>query len=621
MCVKVLRFLKSLFFKSLQIKLVLVIVFVIFVPTIFLVNYNFIRTERVLEEKTSNLIIDSMQQIGNQIENVCLDIIKLSNVISTDKIIINTLSQIDVSENDEIFPDNKDIFNLTNAEALRFSKIEDQLKYSKAGIFFNYTADVMIIGKDGIIYNSIDNYNDLMMRLRDMKNFKKQDWYKKLTSEKQSILWTAPFYYNTGYPHGQDRFISVSRVIKNDYSKDILGIIMINISEEHFKTIMGNHATGVVSLLNENKDVIFSSDLEKVKMQLPKINGIIPDKHKGYFFAEIGRNKYMVNYYTLNRFNWNLISIIPYEEVFEEIRVLKAKIYSLNMVSFILFLIISIGLILYMTNPLKKLIGTIKNLKIGDYSVGLENEDDSDDVSGIVKSFHYMLGRIEELVKMVMQEQQFEHELKYEALRAQINPHFLFNTLNTIKWSARMSGAYNVSKMISALGKMLEISMNKGEEEITFKDELELAQSYVMIQNLRYNDKLLLNIEIDEDLKNYKVLKLILQPIIENSIIHGLKDKQDEGHITVKVVKEGNMIKADVTDNGKGISEEKINEIMADIGKDYSKQKFTAIGLRNIQERIKIKYGKEYGLKIFSQVGQGTTVSLILPCIFPGDEE
>jgi two-component system sensor histidine kinase YesM len=253
-------------------------------------------------------------------------------------------------------------------------------------------------------------------------------------------------------------------------------------------------------------------------------------------------------------------------------------------------------------------------MKIGEYSIGSKNMEVSDDVSGIVNSFEYMFKRVEELVQIVIMEQKRESDMKYEALRAQINPHFLFNTLNTIKWSAIMSGSENVSKMISALGKLLEVSMNKGEDEITLKEEMELTESYVYIQNIKNNDKLKLVFDIDEELQELKILKLILQPIVENSINHGLKNKPGSGEIRISAIIKENKLVVTVRDDGVGISEEKVERILyAD--DENGRHKYNGIGLNNIHERLKIKYGSDYGLSIESEEGKGTKVDIILPVI------
>ncbi len=226
-----------------------------------------------------------------------------------------------------------------------------------------------------------------------------------------------------------------------------------------------------------------------------------------------------------------------------------------------------------------------------------------------------MFKRIDELVDVVIQEQKLEQELKYDALIAQINPHFLFNTLNAIKWTAMMSGSQNVSEMLSSLGKLLEISMNKGADEISFKKEFELVEAYIYIQNVRYNDKFILTFNVDEEIYELKVLKLILQPIVENSVIHGFNGKKIDCLIKINALKQDNFIRVEVIDNGIGIDKNGIEQILIENDMNYARQKFNRIGLKNIQERLRLKYGDKFGLEVESREGMGTKVTVILPII------
>jgi two-component system sensor histidine kinase YesM len=177
-----------------------------------------------------------------------------------------------------------------------------------------------------------------------------------------------------------------------------------------------------------------------------------------------------------------------------------------------------------------------------------------------------------------------------------------------------MGGSENVPKMISALGRLLEVSMNKGEDEITLKQELELTESYVYIENIKNNCGLKLTFDVDENTENLKILKLILQPIVENSIIHGFKNRKADDEIKIGAKTEENKLIVSVRDNGAGINKEKIDQILYS-GLDQGRHKYSGIGLININERLRIKYGSDFGLKIESEENEGTTVSILLPIL------
>jgi two-component system sensor histidine kinase YesM len=601
-------------FKSLQFRIFFIIFILLFVPVLLLLNYNFTRTEVVLKNNTSELVLSNLEQIGQKIDNVSEDIMKISSMVSSNSVIASNLMGYGHKEIDKFRL--RELEYLGADDVIKISEVQKQIYYVK-NHFFNYTTHVILFGADGNLYCSLDTvYDELKFKTEYIKKYKEQIWYNTLKSNESLGLWTAPFTYDI--EGDNKRYISLSRVFKDNITQDKLGIITVNYSEDNFKQFLGSDVNGIITLLNREKEPIFSSSQNYDDKSFEQTYSKIPDRGKGNFINEIEDKQYLVNYYSIEKNGWSLVSMIPYKDVMREIELLKTNTYSINFIIFISFFLIALSMIVHMTNPLKNLIWKIRKMKIGEHSIGLKDVDSFDDVSGLVISFEYMMKRVEELVNVVIQEQKRESDLKYEALRAQINPHFLFNTLNTIKWSALMSGSENVSKMISALGKLLEVSMNKGDDEIPLNEEIDLTEAYVYIQNIRFNDKIKLIYNIDEYLGKLKVLKLILQPIVENAIIHGFKDKTTCGEINIVAELRINKLVLVVKDNGSGISKDKIQRIF-ETNDDLQKQKYSSIGLWNINERLKIKYGNEYSLTIESEEGKGTTVFVLLPIIENND--
>lgn len=598
--------------KSLQLRILLVIFIFLFVPIAILLNYNFVKTETVLQEKTSRLVLGNLEQIGNKLDNATEDIMKISSMISSNSVILSGLSGYGHKKIDDF--ETKGILSLDSNDIIKKSKIQKEINYVKNN-FFNYKMHVFLFGADGIVYCSLDTvYDDLAFSLEYSRKYREQDWYKTLETNETVGTWTAPFSYNIDSDNGK-RYISLARMIKNYNTQDILGVIMVNFSEDNFKEFLGDSVNGTVILLNDNKQTIFSNGAEEMdgsqfdEMVLKKL----PEDGIGYFSTELSGKKYLVNYYSIRGLDWFLVSLMSYDDVMKDITKLRANSFTINSVIFITFFMIALVMLFRLTYPLKRLIFKIRRMKIGDHVVGMKNMEYSDDVSGIVNSFEYMIKRVGELVETIIAEQQYENELKYDTLRAQINPHFLFNTLNTIKWSAMMSGSQNVANMISALGKLLEVSMNKGDDEITLGEELELTKSYIYIENIKHNGELKLTYDQAQWTEHYKILKLILQPIVENSIIHGLKNRPG-GEISLSAEIKENKLLVKVKDNGSGISKEKIDQIL-DSGHDQGRHKYSSIGLINIHERLRIKYGADYGLFIESEENKGTVVSITLPVI------
>lgn len=610
-------------YRNLQIRIIISIVILVFTAVFFSLNINFKHTETLFEKETSDLLISNLEQVGNQVENVTLDMMKLSNVLSLDDTITTNLSAFSRSTDFKAFSRMKLPQELTTEDYSRMSKIENRLTFTKNNNFFNYNAHMVVISSDGIVSNVMGNIvSDIDMN-HDYLNFKQEfgfwlkedEWFNSLVRHERDSVWTVPYMYHSSKLNDDKQYVSLARSIKSSFTNEMLGVVMINLDLDNFVSLFTVRSKGSILLLDSQDRIIKSSgeieigDINNVKKDL-KLYGT----QKGYFIGTSDGKRYMVTYYILNRLNWAVVSVIPYEDVMKNTSSLKNKVLTINYIVFGLFLLSSVALILYITNPLKLLIKDLRKKKIGVYSLGTKDITYSNDVNSIVRSFDHLFKRVDELVLKVVEEQSREQELKYEALKAQINPHFLFNTLNIIKWTAMMNGAVNASNMIADLGRLLEVSMKKGDEEITLKEELHLVKAYMNIQSARYNDSIELQIDIDPSLEKYQIIKLLLQPVVENCILHGLKNKKTGGRIRICAQLEVGCLRIDVTDNGEGIEERRIHEIFDDTNEVTGTQhKFSGVGLRNIHDRLQLKYGEPFGLRLSSSEGEGTTVSVTIP--------
>ncbi|MEK3916594.1 sensor histidine kinase [Paenibacillus sp. FSL H7-0331] len=610
-------------YRNLQIRIIISIVILVFTAVFFSLNINFKHTETLFEKETSDLLISNLEQVGNQVENVTLDMMKLSNVLSLDDTITTNLSAFSRSTDFKAFSRMKLPQELTTEDYSRMSKIENRLTFTKNNNFFNYNAHMVVISSDGIVSNVMGNIvSDIDMN-HDYLNFKQEfgfwlkedEWFNSLVRHERDSVWTVPYMYHSSKLNDDKQYVSLARSIKSSFTNEMLGVVMINLDLDNFVSLFTVRSKGSILLLDSQDRIIKSSgeieigDINNVKKDL-KLYGT----QKGYFIGTSDGKRYMVTYYILNRLNWAVVSVIPYEDVMKNTSSLKNKVLTINYIVFGLFLLSSVALILYITNPLKLLIKDLRKKKIGVYSLGTKDITYSNDVNSIVRSFDHLFKRVDELVLKVVEEQSREQELKYEALKAQINPHFLFNTLNIIKWTAMMNGAVNASNMIADLGRLLEVSMKKGDEEITLKEELHLVKAYMNIQSARYNDSIELQIDIDPSLEKYQIIKLLLQPVVENCILHGLKNKKTGGRIRICAQLEVGCLRIDVTDNGEGIEERRIHEIFDDTNEVTGTQhKFSGVGLRNIHDRLQLKYGEPFGLRLSSSEVEGTTVSVTIP--------
>ncbi len=226
-----------------------------------------------------------------------------------------------------------------------------------------------------------------------------------------------------------------------------------------------------------------------------------------------------------------------------------------------------------------------------------------------------MIAEIRKLINMVYIEQKSKREAELKILQAQIRPHFLYNTLDTIQWMAQSHNADDIVQIVSALTNLFRIGLSKGKEMLKVHEELEHVQSYMIIQKARYEDKLEYEITCEKEIKNCSVLKLILQPLVENAIYHGIKEKRGIGRITISAKKADEKLLFIISDNGAGIKPEKMAEIKDMLQGKTSKGKNPGYGIFNVNEMIRLVFGNEYGLNIISTPGKGTTVEVWHPLI------
>jgi two-component system sensor histidine kinase YesM len=235
-------------------------------------------------------------------------------------------------------------------------------------------------------------------------------------------------------------------------------------------------------------------------------------------------------------------------------------------------------------------------------------------------SFNVMIGKIRELLDSKMQEHENLKKAEFRALQAQINPHFLYNTLDTIVWMAEARKHEQVIEIVRALSSFFRISLSKGRDWITIREEVEHTRSYLTIQRMRYRDILDFDLELDETVLDSTILKLTLQPLVENALYHGIKNKRNGGviHVRVKAADSENVL-LEVQDNGIGFTPARLAQIQADMSDDSGEiqLKESGFGIENVNRRIKLYYGRQFGLTIASTHQVGTRVTLLIPRMAP----
>jgi two-component system sensor histidine kinase YesM len=273
--------------------------------------------------------------------------------------------------------------------------------------------------------------------------------------------------------------------------------------------------------------------------------------------------------------------------------------------------------------PIKKLHDVTTTITKNDLQV-LVNSENVDEITELGNNFNIMIGKIRELLNAKVKEQENLKKAELKALQAQINPHFLYNTLDTIVWMAEANKTDQVIEIVRALSSFFRIALSKGKDWISIRQEIEHVSSYLAIQKMRYRDILDYKIEVDEDLLDGTILKLTLQPLVENALYHGIKNKRNGGTITVRAQRVGeDLVRLEVQDDGVGFTPYKLAQIRDMLNDDIGEisLKEGGFGLENVNKRIKLYYGKQYGLYVQSEYLGGTQVVARIPLEFHLEQE
>lgn len=283
-------------------------------------------------------------------------------------------------------------------------------------------------------------------------------------------------------------------------------------------------------------------------------------------------------------------------------------------VSIVLFFIVVIFVVILVGNiltPVEKLTKATEKIAQGDFSVRAEVDTD-DEITVLASSFNHMASSMEELIDEIKQDEQKMRQADLRLLQEQINPHFLYNTLDTIVWLIEGGEEDQAVEMVITLSNFFRLTLSKGKEHISIREEAEHIDSYLKIQQVRYHDVMEYDISIDDVVLDNQILKLTLQPIVENALYHGLKPKRAKGYIHITGEKEGDTIRLSVRDDGVGMSNEELVDLRAAINKPC-KETNRGFGLANVNERIRMYFGNEYGMDIQSEEGKGTIITITIP--------
>ncbi len=411
-----------------------------------------------------------------------------------------------------------------------------------------------------------------------------------------------------------DTVITVLRKYTNIEVNEPLGIIGIDINYQYIHNVFQNTDINqdiTTLMITENGEIVYNKDKSLVgnEIETDVYQQVFQNK-SGSYSQKIDGTSYFVVYTTSKKTNWKLIQQIPVESLFAEARSIKTEILVVGIICSLFASMIAVVASYGVSAPLKRLRNEMAKVERGDLTVHIETAN-KDEVGELSNSFNRMVKELSASITRIYEDENIKKQIELNMLQQQINPHFLYNTLDSISWMARMHNAPNISTTITSLVKLLQASTYTNRDFVTVEEELENIKNYIAIQKFRYGNLFDVNYEIEEAILTKYTLKLILQPLVENAINHGLEDMTEGGMITVGGKMQDNTIHLWVEDNGIGIDQTKIEQILTKDMKESSR--YNSIGISNTAKRIKLYYGDAYGLEFDRTKEKGTKVIISIP--------
>ena len=586
---------KVLLPKTFRNKIMWSIVPLVIIPVVFISLQGFDQASHIIEEKTQDYLHDISEMTISKIDD---SVYQLEDV---------TLSMIGNQDLQQLLKQAKNSENKDKYTDYRIMQ-EIQKTLSSYVLLRREILSISIVSENGSTYSYSKDRKSYTVHPEDLERAYEQ---------KGKTVWSVS--------SSQPGTIVMTRMLNHLSAQEPIGCIVITINErciyDIFKNLeyadeVGTNGNGNVFLLDSEGIIVSNKDKNLLGTPVAKeINEVVNSKDNSFYLKQIDGVDYYVYGSSTRSNGWKIAVAVTTSYYMQDIQALRSAFF----LAVVLIAFIAAGIAVQVsktiTSPLVKLSKSMERFGQGDFEVNciIESEDE---IGKLSHSFNQMVRDMNHLVETVYDQQLLNQEAKLKSLQMQINPHFLYNTLETINWMAKTQGNEDVGEMTVSLGKLMRFSLSD-RTFITMREEMESLKNYFKIQKMRYSDKLHLKISVPEELMGIYLPKLLIQPIAENAIVHGIEEKIDEGTVSISAWLENEIFFIEVKDDGVGMSEETVRKILDSSDDIKAKSNgHTVIGIFNVNKRIKMYYGEKYGLQLQSKIGVGTIVRLRLAAYY-----
>lgn len=586
--------------RSFRYKVLLISIISLVIPAVIsLLIYNYMTKNTVKEQALSNANRE-LNITSEYIEKLFSDMLYVANFVQLDPKMNTVLKGLAKSA--------------ANKDGYDQYLLENEINRTIENItLVGEKSYVTILLKNGKYFT---NYNIAEFDPRDLF---KEKWYEDIEEAvgyESTWIESQPTIFELEKKNNPYQ-ISIVRTLR-DEGIQIYGYVVVTIMENKLSEVF-NKTDGYndVMMLNPSGKILSHSDDEKIGSVFTYRSKLF--NRDGSEVLKMKDNEYIVTERSLSFSNWRLVSFIPYEQSINKINGIFQKVFLIQVLSFMLFLLLLTYSMKTITKPLEYLAELADKVQAGNLIVRSKIKG-KDEIGRLSKSINLMLDHINTKIEEITETEARKRKAEFAMLQAQINPHFLFNVLNSIRMKVMIRGDKESANMITSLTKLLRITIDKNKEIITFLEEIEILVDFVHIMNRRQNRKVSLEMDVDPDAYSFEIPRFILQPIIENSIIHGFN--QSDGLILIHAAIVNEMLIITIEDNGLGMNKEDLEQLKkktfqaASLENPQRKQQvkgFSSLGLANVYERLSITFGPAFNMDILSELGNGTKVILKIP--------
>lgn len=591
---------KRFFPKTIKVRITIVIMFSTIITTILISYFCFSTFQNMLRKNLIQSTGSNLQLVMKNIENNMDNIGNLAKWCTTN----STISSYVVNAPNRI----------SGREALNtYYRLQEELLNSRSS---NHVGRLIISNPRDALLQTMYGMNDGL--LSDGKTSREVPYFQDLIQAKD-FKWIGlkqdPF--NTKI---DSYVIPIIRPIYSTFDSTIDGWIYISVNSSIITDYLEDYkiedGSDLYIIINNTIYLYKDKKMKEISPEFKVIKNNTTDYNKDISYYTVKDNEgisHTVVCYASNLNGWYIAQSISDNQF------LVHKSIYFPLILLIIALLLSLGTMLTYTfnrminRPISRINKKILEISAGDFSKNTSIES-SDEIGAIGKGINILSQDVLELIESRVADEKQKKELEFRMLQSQINPHFLYNTLNSIKWMATIQNASGIPEMTTSLARLLRNIAKGTSELITIKEELDLLKDYITIQQYRYGGSITVNYNImSEDLYECNIIKFTLQPIVENAIFHGIEPKSVEGIIDINIKKiDSNKIEIHVIDNGIGISEDKIEKLLS-AKETTNRRSFNNIGISNVNERIKLTFGNEYGLNIKSKLNEYTNIIITIP--------